>query len=118
MLLLVFQVRFQHTVGGKCKTIKIFCRPVAVSHKSILVNGQVVNIPSFQVEAGDTVTVRERSRSQLRIQGARNLAAQRSSVDWVEVNVDRLEGVLKAYPERDELPSEINENLIVELYSK
>ena len=89
-----------------------------VSHKSILVNGQVVNIPSFQVEAGDTVTVRERSRSQLRIQGALNLAAQRSSVDWVEVNVDRLEGVLKAYPERDELPSEINENLIVELYSK
>ena len=79
-----------------------------VSHKSILVNGQVVNIPSFQVEAGDTVTVRERSRSQLRIQGALNLAAQRSSVDWVEVNVDRLEGVLKAYPERDELPSEIN----------
>jgi small subunit ribosomal protein S4 len=54
----------------------------------------------------------------LRIQGALNLAAQRSSVDWVEVNVDRLEGVLKAYPERDELPSEINENLIVELYSK
>ena len=89
-----------------------------VSHKSILVNGQVVNIPSYQVEAGDTVTVRERSRSQLRIQGALNLAAQRSSVDWVEVNVDRLEGVLKAYPERDELPSEINENLIVELYSK
>ena len=89
-----------------------------VSHKSILVNGQVVNIPSFQVEAGDTVTVRERSRSQLRIQGALNLSAQRSSVDWVEVNVDRLEGVLKAYPERDELPSEINENLIVELYSK
>ena len=89
-----------------------------VSHKSILVNGQLVNIPSYQVEAGDTITIREKAKSQLRIQGALNLAAQRSSVDWVEVNVDRLEGVFKAYPERDELPTEINENLIVELYSK
>jgi small subunit ribosomal protein S4 len=82
------------------------------------VNGQLVNIPSYQVEAGDTITIREKAKSQLRIQGALNLAAQRSSVDWVEVNVDRLEGVFKAYPERDELPTEINENLIVELYSK
>ena len=89
-----------------------------MSHKSILVNGQLVNIPSYQVEAGDTITIREKAKSQLRIQGALNLAAQRSSVDWVEVNVDRLEGVFKAYPERDELPTEINENLIVELYSK
>ena len=87
-----------------------------VSHKSILVNGQVTNIPSYQVEAGDTVSIREKSRNQLRIQGALNLASQRASVDWVDVNVDRMEGVFKHYPERDELPKEINENLIVELY--
>ena len=89
-----------------------------VSHKSILVNGQVTNIPSYQVEAGDTVSIREKSRSQFRIQGALNLASQRAPVDWVDVNVDRMEGVFKHYPERDELPKEINENLIVELYSK
>ena len=89
-----------------------------VSHKSILVNGQVTNIPSYQVEAGDTVSIREKSRNQLRIQGALNLASQRAPVDWVDVNVNRMEGLFKHYPERDELPKEINENLIVELYSK
>lgn len=89
-----------------------------VSHKSILVNGSVVNIPSYQIEAGDVIAVREKSRNQLRIQGALTLSANRSPVPWVEVNVDKLEGVYKAYPERDELPQEINENLIVELYSK
>ncbi len=89
-----------------------------VSHKSILVNGNCINIPSYQVEAGDTITIREKARNQLRIQGALALSANRSPVDWVEVNADRLEGVFKAYPDRDQLPSEINENLIVELYSK
>ncbi len=88
-----------------------------VSHKSILVNGNVVNIPSYQVEAGDTVAIREKAKNQLRIQGALALAANRP-VDWVSVNTDKLEGVFSSYPERDELPSEINENLIVELYSK
>ncbi|MFN3236750.1 MAG: 30S ribosomal protein S4 [Pseudomonadales bacterium] len=88
-----------------------------VSHKSILVNGNVVNIPSYQVEAGDTIAVREKAKNQLRIQGALALAANRP-VDWVAVNTDKLEGVFSSYPERDELPSEINENLIVELYSK
>ena len=89
-----------------------------VSHKSILVNGAVINIPSYQVEAGDVISIREKSRNQLRIQGALTLAANRAPVHWVEVNVDRMEGVFKAYPERDDLPQEINENLIVELYSK
>ena len=89
-----------------------------VSHKSITVNGSVVNIPSYQVEAGDVVAVREKSRNQLRIQGALALSANRAPVPWVEVNADKMEGVFKAYPERDELPQEINENLIVELYSK
>lgn len=89
-----------------------------VSHKSIVVNGSVINIPSYQIEAGDVVAIREKSRNQLRIQGALTLSANRAPVPWVEVNPEKMEGVYKAYPERDELPSEINENLIVELYSK
>jgi len=89
-----------------------------VSHKSVLVNGHVINIPSYQVEVGDTVAIREKSRTQLRIQGAMSLNANRSPIDWVQVNSDKMEGVFRAYPERDELPSEINESLIVELYSK
>ena len=89
-----------------------------VSHKSILVNGASVNIPSYQVEAGDVIAVREKSRNQLRIQGALTLSANRSPVPWVDVNPEKMEGVFKAAPERDELPQEINENLIVELYSK
>ena len=88
-----------------------------VSHKSILVNGHVTNIPSYQVGAGDTIAIRDKSKNQLRIQGALGLAANRS-IEWVDVNSDKLEGVFKSYPEREELPSEINENLIVELYSK
>ena len=89
-----------------------------VSHKSIVVNGNVINIPSYQVEAGDTVSVREKSRNQLRIQGALGLAANRAPVPWVGVNADKMEGVFNSYPEREDLPQEINENLIVELYSK
>ena len=89
-----------------------------VSHKSILVNGSVVNIPSYQVEAGDVVAIREKSKSQLRIQGALALSGQRAPVEWVSVDTYKLEGLFKSYPERDELPKEINENLIVELYSK
>jgi small subunit ribosomal protein S4 len=93
------------------------CRQL-VCHKSILVNGNVINIPSYQVEAGDTVMVREKARNQLRIQGALSLAANRSPSEWVQVNAEKMEGVFKSYPEREELPSEINESLIVELYSK
>ncbi|MDA9050006.1 30S ribosomal protein S4 [Pseudomonadales bacterium] len=89
-----------------------------VSHKSILVNGNVINIPSYQVEAGDTVTVREKSRNQLRIQGALALNSNRSACEWIQVNSDKMEGVFRSFPERDELPAEINESLIVELYSK
>jgi len=89
-----------------------------VSHKSITVNGQSVNIASFQVKPDDVVAVAEKSRGQLRIQAAMQLAAQRGAVDWVEVNAEKMEGVFKRSPDREELPSEINENLIVELYSK
>lgn len=89
-----------------------------VSHNSILVNGKKVNIASYQVAAEDVVSVRERNRNQLRIQAALALAAQRGSVDWVEVNATKMEGVFKRIPDRVDLPADINENLIVELYSK
>ena len=89
-----------------------------VSHKSITVNGHVVNIPSYQVAIGDKVSVRQRSKDQLRIQGALALSVNRAPIPWLEVDSAKMEGVLKLFPEREELPSEINENLIVELYSK
>lgn len=89
-----------------------------VSHKTILVNGRGVNIPSYQVRPEDTVAVRERSRKQLRIRDALNVAEQYGLPDWVEVNGKTMEGVFKAVPERGELPAEINEQLVVELYSK
>jgi small subunit ribosomal protein S4 len=89
-----------------------------VSHKAIMVNGKSVNIPSFRVKPDDVIAVREKSRGQLRIQAALELAVQRGSVDWVEVDATKMQGVFKRQPDRAELPSEINENLIVELYSK
>ena len=89
-----------------------------VSHKGVLVNGSVVNVPSYQAQAGDVVAVREKAKKQLRIQSALTLAAQRGDIEWIDVNTDKMEGVFKSAPERGELSSEINENLIVELYSK
>jgi small subunit ribosomal protein S4 len=89
-----------------------------VRHKAIAVNGQVVTIPSYQVKPADEVAVHEKSRNQLRIQGAIDMAAQRGFVEWVDVDSKKLSGVFKARPERSELPSDINEHLIVELYSK
>ncbi|MDK1023238.1 MAG: 30S ribosomal protein S4 [Gammaproteobacteria bacterium] len=89
-----------------------------VSHKTMLVNGRCVNIPSYLVNEGDLVSVTEKSKNQLRIQGALAVAANRTPVEWVEVDGVKMEGLFKSYPERSELPSEINENLIVELYSK
>ena len=89
-----------------------------VSHKAIMVNDRVVNIPSFQVSANDVIKVRERAKGQLRIQQALELAANRGSVDWLDVDASKLEGTFKRVPDRNELPSEINESLIVELYSK
>ena len=89
-----------------------------VSHRSVLVNGRCINIPSYLVDPGDVIAITENAKKQLRIQGALALSAQRAPVGWVEVNPDRMEGTFKAFPEREELPAEINENLIVELYSK
>lgn len=89
-----------------------------VSHRSVLVNGQSVNIPSYQLKPTDTVAIREKSKKQLRIQNAINLAEQYGLPDWVDVDTKKMEGVFKSIPERSELPSEINEQLVVELYSK
>ncbi len=89
-----------------------------VSHNAVLVNGHKVNIPSYQVQPGNQVSIRERSRRQLRIQAALNLAAQRGEVAWVQVDSSKMEGVYTRLPDREELPAEINENLIIELYSK
>lgn len=89
-----------------------------VSHKAILVNGKKVNIPSYQVAPEDVVSVTEKSRAQLRIQSALQLASQRAPIDWVDVDGTKMEGIYKRVPDRNELPPEINENLIVELYSK
>ena len=88
-----------------------------VSHKSILVNGSTVNIPSYQVKVDDVISVREKAKNQLRIKSALDLAAQRD-VEWVEVSAAKLEGTFKRVPDREDLPADINENLIVELYSK
>lgn len=89
-----------------------------VSHKAITVNGTTVNIASYQVKVGDVVAVREKAKNQLRIQNSLNLATQRGDVEWVDVNSDKKEGTFKRVPDRADLPAEINENLIVELYSK
>lgn len=89
-----------------------------VSHKAIAVNGRVVNIPSYQVAAGDEVEIREKAKKQLRIQDALQTAEQVGLPDWVEVDTKALKGSFKRYPERSDLSSDINESLIVELYSK
>jgi small subunit ribosomal protein S4 len=89
-----------------------------VSHKAIEVNGEIVTIASYQVRAGDVVQVREKSRKQLRIQGALAIAAQSGFPDWVEVSDKEMRGVFKSVPGRDEVLPDINENLVVELYSK
>ena len=89
-----------------------------VSHKAILVNGVVVNIPSYQVREGDVVEVREKAKKQERIVNAMSVAEQLGLPEWVEVNAKLLSGTFKRAPERDELPAELSENLVVELYSK
>ncbi|CAM3069490.1 30S ribosomal protein S4 [Pseudoalteromonas distincta] len=89
-----------------------------VSHKAILVNGRVVNIPSYVITPEDTVVIREKSKTQARIIAALELAEQREKPTWVEVDGKKLEGSFKRLPERSDLSADINEQLIVELYSK
>jgi small subunit ribosomal protein S4 len=90
-----------------------------VSHKAISVNGQTVNIPSYRVKPEDVVAIRDKAKEQLRVKEAVTLSQEMNLVPaWVEVDATQFQGVFKAYPDRDELSSNINESLIVELYSK
>ena len=89
-----------------------------VSHKAITVNGQSVNIPSYSVKEGDVVALREKSKKQARVVEALQLAAQVGFPAWVEVSADKAEGTFKKSPDRDEFAADVNESLIVELYSR
>lgn len=89
-----------------------------VSHKAIDVNGKVLNIPSYQVSPGDVVSIREKSRSQLRVKDALGVAEQYGFPVWLDVDPQKMQGIFKSTPDRSELGSEINEQLVVELYSK
>lgn len=87
-------------------------------HNAITVNGSKVNIPSYQVSAGDVIEVREKSKKQLRIQSALEIAEQIGFVSWVEVDTKAAKGTFKQLPDRTDLPAEIDESLVVALYSK
>lgn len=89
-----------------------------VSHKSIEVNGKIVNVPSFRIQVNDVVSIREKSKKQLRIQSSLALAEQYGTVEWIDVDAKGMAGTFKRLPDRSELPAEINEQLVVELYSK
>lgn len=89
-----------------------------VRHKAVTLNGKKVNIPSIQVKPGDVVGVSEKGKSQLRIKAAVDGSQQRGIAEWLDVDTSKLEGVFKSAPERSDLPTDINENLVVELYSK
>ncbi|WP_018935182.1 30S ribosomal protein S4 [Thioalkalivibrio sp. ALJ24] len=89
-----------------------------VSHRAILVNGRVVNVAAYQVQPSDVVSVREKARKQVRIQDSMTLAEQSGLPEWVEVDSSKFEGTFKALPDRSDLPADINESLVVELYSK
>lgn len=89
-----------------------------VSHKAIIVNGEAINVPSYAVKASDVVAVREKSRNQARIQQSLDLARSRGFADWIDVDTGKMSGVFKRVPDRADLPADINESLVVELYSK
>ena len=89
-----------------------------VRHNGVIVNGGKVNIPSYQVKPNDSVAVSDKAKNQLRVKSAVEFAQQRGLVDWVDVDAGKMQGVFKAVPERSDLPAEINESLVVELYSK
>ena len=89
-----------------------------VSHKGIEVNGSVVNIPSYQVDGGDVISVREKAKKQLRIKSSLEIAGQMGFPEWVDVDASKMVGTLKNLPEREDILPDINENLVVELYSK
>jgi small subunit ribosomal protein S4 len=89
-----------------------------VRHNGILVNDRKVNIPSYQVKPGDVIEVAEKAKNHLRIKAAVEAAEQRSFPDWIDMDVKAMKGIFKTKPERSDLPSSINESLVIELYSK
>lgn len=89
-----------------------------VSHKAISVNGELVNIPSFKVTPGDTIAIRDKAKGQLRVQAALDIAEQMGAPEWMEVDLKAKTGVFKKAPDRSDLPAEIDESLVVALYSK
>jgi small subunit ribosomal protein S4 len=89
-----------------------------VRHNGVLVNGKRVNIPSYQVRPGDVIEISEKAKAQLRIKAAAEAADSRGFPEWIEVDAKGLKGTFKALPQRSELPATINENLVIELYSK
>jgi len=89
-----------------------------VSHRGVLVNSKIVNVPSYQCVAGDTIEIREKARKQTRVQNALTIATQVGFPEWVQVDDKKMVGVLKQVPAREDILPDINENLVVELYSK
>jgi len=89
-----------------------------VRHNGVVVNGTKVNIPSYQVKANESIAISEKAKNQLRVKSAIEFTQQRGLVDWVDVDASKMQGVFKSVPERSDLPAEINESLVVELYSK
>jgi small subunit ribosomal protein S4 len=89
-----------------------------VAHKGVIVNGELVNVPSYQCKAGDVVALRDKAQKQARVQQALQIRGQVGFPDWVEVDEKKFSGVLKALPERGEILPDVNESLVVELYSK
>ena len=89
-----------------------------VSHKSILVNGQVINIPSYQVNANDEISVTDKAKEQLRVKNAVNISSQLGISEWLSVDQKKLKGIVNSIPEREDILPDIQENLVVEFYSK
>ena len=89
-----------------------------VSHKTITVNNNVVNIPSYQVSINDEIRIKDKAKSQLRIKNAMNIATQLGIAEWLQVDDKKFSGIVKSIPDREDILPDINENLIVEFYSK
>jgi small subunit ribosomal protein S4 len=89
-----------------------------VRHKAVTLNGVKANVPSMKIKAGDVVAIHEKAKNQLRIKGAMDAAQNRGIADWLDVDAKKLEGIFKNVPERSDLSADINEHLVVELYSK
>ena len=89
-----------------------------VSHKAIMVNGSIINIPSYEVSASDEISVTEKAQQQLRVKNAVNIASQLGISEWLSVDLKKLKGTVSSIPEREDILPDINENLVVEYYSK